>query len=276
MVHDLAVLAVGPVEAHLHPATPVPFVLAVVIQRELRGPPVVGLPGVVGALEQVARLALVADDEDDVALEAFLEFGELGHVDAADPIVGDQELGAGLPLAEAFPFRAHLGVGLNPSFEGPQVPHEAPGLPAVEAHPVDVDGEVRDRVGADVEGEVLPSRHAGPRGVALDPGAPVAGRRIDPGLGEHPVPGARVEVLEPDLVRAAVMGQRGRHAIQRQRTRRPGHRFHGRPTRDRVRVHHLPQSLIPTPARCTRRVLDGAKCVGEIPTGLRTGNRFRN
>ena len=259
LVHDLAVLAIGPVEAHAHTAAPVPLVLAVVIQRELGGPAVVGLPGIVGALEQVARLALIADDEDDVALEAFLELGEFGHVDAADPILREKQLGTGLPLAEAFAFRTDLRIGLDATFERAHVAHESPGLPAVKTHSVDVDGEVRRRIGADVEGQVLARTDARPRGVALDRRAPVAGRRVDPGLGEHPIAGARVQVLEPNLVRAAVMGQRCGHAIQRQRTRRPSHRFHGRPTGDRVRVHHLPPRLIPTLARCTWRVLKGAR-----------------
>ena len=133
--------------------------------------------------------------------------------------------------------------------------HESPGLPAVEAHPVNIDGEVRHRIGADVEGEVLARANAGSRGVALDRRAPVAGRRVDPSLGQHPVSGARVEVLEPDFVGPAVMGQRGCHSIQSERSRCPGQRFHGRPTGDRVRVHHLLQSLHPPLARCTWRVL---------------------
>ena len=89
MVYDLAVLAVGSVESHAHTAAPVPLALSIVIERGLRGPAVVGLPGVVRALEQVARLALIANDEDDVALNTLREFGELGQVDAADPLLGD-------------------------------------------------------------------------------------------------------------------------------------------------------------------------------------------
>ena len=254
LVYDLAVLAIRPVEAHPHTTAPVPLVLAVVVERELGGPAVVGLPGVVGALEQVARLALIADNEDDVALDALLELGELGHVDAADPILGDQQLGTRLPLAEAIPLRSHLGVGLGATFERAHVTHESTGLPAVKAHAVDVDGEVRRRIGADVEGQVLARTDAGPRGVALDPRASVAGRRVDPGLGEHPIASSRVQVLEPDLVQPTVMGQRSCGSAQRYRAGRPGHRFHRRPTGDRVRVHHLPQSLTPTIARCTWRV----------------------
>ena len=259
MVYNLAVLAVGPVESHAHTASPVPLALSIVIERGLRGPAVVGLPGVVRALEQVARLALVADDEDDVALNALREFGELGQVDAADPLLGDQELGAGFPLAETFALRTDLRIGLHASFERAHVAHESPGLPAVEAHPVNIDGEVRHRIGADVEGEVLARANAGSRGVALDRRAPVAGRRVDPSLGQHPISGARVEVLEPNFVGPAVMGQRGCHSIQSERARCPGQRFHGRPTGDRVRVHHLLQSLPPTIARCTWRVLEGAR-----------------
>ena len=70
--------------------------------------------------------------------------------------------------------------------------HESTGLPAVETHAVDVDGEVRRWVGANVEGQVLARADTRPRGIALNPRAPVPGRWIDPGLGEHPIAGARV------------------------------------------------------------------------------------
>lgn len=56
------------------------------------------------------------------------------------------------------------------------------------------------------------------------------------------------------------MGQRSCHSIQSERARRPSHCFHRRPTGDRVGVHHLPRRLIPTPARCTRRVLWRSMC----------------
>ena len=88
-VEDLAVLAVGPIEAHRDVVTPVPDVLAVVVQRELVRPAVVGLPGRVGALEQEVGAAVVAHDEDHVALPAFPFGGELADIDAAQPGCGN-------------------------------------------------------------------------------------------------------------------------------------------------------------------------------------------
>src|SRR4029453_5123297 len=44
-VEDLAVLAVGPVEAHIDIWPAVPVLLPVVVESELIRPPIIGLPG---------------------------------------------------------------------------------------------------------------------------------------------------------------------------------------------------------------------------------------
>src|SRR6185369_7949924 len=62
-VKNLAVLAVRPVAAHLDAATPIPLLPAVVVERELRWPAVVSLPGVIAALENEIGLAVVTHDE---------------------------------------------------------------------------------------------------------------------------------------------------------------------------------------------------------------------
>ena len=69
IVDDARVLrlaAVGPVEADVGPGALV--ALGVRVDRVVVGPAVVGLPGVVAALEEDVGRAVVADDEDDVAL----------------------------------------------------------------------------------------------------------------------------------------------------------------------------------------------------------------
>src|SRR5687767_12836758 len=43
-VEDLAIFAVGPIETDVNAGTPVPCVLAVVVEGELAGPAIVGLP----------------------------------------------------------------------------------------------------------------------------------------------------------------------------------------------------------------------------------------
>ena len=69
VVDDAVVLglaAVGAVEADVGPGALV--ALGVGVDRVVVRPAVVGLPGVVGALEEDVGRAVVADDEDDVAL----------------------------------------------------------------------------------------------------------------------------------------------------------------------------------------------------------------
>ena len=68
-VEDLAIFAIWSAKADLDAAAPVPFVLAVVIERELIGPAIVGLPRIVAALKDVVRPAIVADDENHIALQ---------------------------------------------------------------------------------------------------------------------------------------------------------------------------------------------------------------
>ena len=58
--------AVRPVKADIRPGALRP--LRVRVDRVVARPPVVGLPGIVGALHQHIGRAVVADDEDDVAL----------------------------------------------------------------------------------------------------------------------------------------------------------------------------------------------------------------
>ena len=70
-VEDLAVLAVGTIEADVNIAAPIPFAFAIVVEGELGGPAVVGVPGGVAALESEVGSAIVADDEDDVVLPAW-------------------------------------------------------------------------------------------------------------------------------------------------------------------------------------------------------------
>ena len=81
------------------PVLEYPFVLG--INRVVGGPAVVGGPGQVAALKQQIAGAVIADDEDDVALQVFFLGGQFPQVDAAQPILGDLEFHGGLPLAFA-------------------------------------------------------------------------------------------------------------------------------------------------------------------------------
>src|SRR5438128_154724 len=100
-------------------------------------------------LEEKIRRALVADDEDDVALVAVVDGRELAEIEAADPVVGDAQTRAGFPLALAQAFLADGGRGLRLSLELPEAAHMSAAAPLVVPQTIDVDHEPRGRGCAD-------------------------------------------------------------------------------------------------------------------------------
>ena len=97
------------------------------VDRVVARPAVVGLPGVVGALEQDVGRAVVADDEDDVALPVGLDVGvderrQPAEVDAAGPVVGNRQRGRRLPpaLVQVLRRRGRDAAAVLPS-NGPSV-----------------------------------------------------------------------------------------------------------------------------------------------------------
>ena len=87
------------------------------IQGELIGPAIVGLPRVVAALKQHIRRTVVFNDEDNVALpvqlvRAFRQGRQATNVDAACPGLRDLKLQRRLPAALAQAIAADLGIGV--------------------------------------------------------------------------------------------------------------------------------------------------------------------
>jgi hypothetical protein len=120
VVEDLDIPAIRPVEADAD--TRGVSGARVGVERLVHGPAVVGLPGVVAALEEDVGWAVVFDDEDEITLPVgFLALGswvpvrqggEPAQIDAAGPVGWDGERGAGLPPAFPQPLRAEFGNGL--------------------------------------------------------------------------------------------------------------------------------------------------------------------
>ena len=96
-VENLTILSVGPVEADLHVRPPIPLVLAVIVQGELAWPAIVRLPGRVRTLEDEISRAIVADDEDDVALQTVPLGGEFAKINSAQPILRNLDPGTRFP-----------------------------------------------------------------------------------------------------------------------------------------------------------------------------------
>ena len=132
--------------------------LAIIVEGELVRPPIVSLPGIVGALENKIGGSIIPDDENNVALQIFAQGGEFANINAAKPIVRDRECGGGLPLAFAQTIFTNRGLGLGAAAEGAVPGHESSPCPTVIAHAVDIEGELSGGIGADENIQLSPAR----------------------------------------------------------------------------------------------------------------------
>ena len=203
-VEDLAVFSVGAVVGDLDVRPPIPVGPAVVVEGELRGPAVVGLPRVVAALVDEVGAAIIAHDEDDVALQAFERGGEFADIDAAHPVGGDFDFRARLPRAVANTLGPDWRIGLHFSLERTESLHEASAIAAVVAEAEDIEGEARCGIGADVKRNRLARADAGAGAVAFDPRATVFCFRVNARVREHPVARAGPGVFVADEARLSL------------------------------------------------------------------------
>ena len=94
-----------------------PWVLTIVVQRVLRWPSIVRLPRVITALEYEIRSSIVSDDEDNVTLQSFYFFCQLGDIDAAHPVAGDLVTMRRFPPAIHKPAISRLRRGLRKAID---------------------------------------------------------------------------------------------------------------------------------------------------------------
>ena len=205
-------LGVGPVEAGRHAG--MMGSLGMGVERVIVGPAVVGLPGVVRALEEQVRRPPVPDDEDHVALPVGLvprrERSELAQIDSAGPVLGDLEFEARFPPALAQPIGPDLRQGLGLALQRPRRLHQTSAVATVVAHPVDVEAEGAGGFGADEDGEGFTGLDRLVGAIPFDVGATVASA-VDPDAGQLPVPGAWLPVLQLDcrLTAAGIAARSG-------------------------------------------------------------------
>ena len=167
----LRVPAVGAVEADVVPRAT--GALGIGVNREVARPRVVGVPGVVGALEEDVGRAVVGDDERNVALPGGRRVVGGDHrkpaeVDAADPVGGDDEARRSLPAALVEIFFAGLGVGLRHTVKGAKRRHQSGAAAAVVAQPKDLEPEPGWGISRDEKLDPLASPDALPRAIAFD------------------------------------------------------------------------------------------------------------
>src|SRR5262249_24926517 len=88
-VHDLTILAVGPVPAHVDIRAAIPLLFTVVVQRPLARPAVVGRPGGVAALKGEVAGPGVADGGGGVTLERRALGCQFSQISSAGPVFGN-------------------------------------------------------------------------------------------------------------------------------------------------------------------------------------------
>ena len=142
------------------------------VDRVVVRPAVVRLPGVVAALEEDVGGAVVADDEDDVALPVRCSTlsgirGEPAEIDAAGPVGGNLQFRRGLPAAFAQRRVRSAGPAAS-SLKRAEGRHETRAASAIIAHAKDFDLKSARRVGADHDLKRLAGFDALMRTVAFD------------------------------------------------------------------------------------------------------------
>jgi len=195
---NLRILAVRPVKAHL--GADRMRAARIGVERVVVGPLVVGLPGVVAALEKEVGRAVIADDKDAIALPVRLHRtvwhgGEAGEINAAGPGGGHLERERWLPLAFA---QAVLTDGWIRLFRAAQRAfglHQPRAAHAVVAGPENLHDEPRVGAGADHEVESITGLYALARAVAFDGRRAGAAGLVEAHAGELPVEGAGLGVF---------------------------------------------------------------------------------
>ena len=177
------------------------------VQRIVVGPAVVGLPGVVAALEKNVRRPVVPHDEDHVALPArhrgaVRQQSQTTEVNAADPVSGNLQGRRRLPLAFAQPPGPDLRIRLHPPRKRTERLHQPRTAAAVVAHPDNLDLEAPGRIGADHDVERLAGLDALARAIALDKRRAEPARLVQPHACQLPVLRARLGILGPDDIRS--------------------------------------------------------------------------
>ncbi len=187
------VAVIGTVERHLPGAVDVVGAAADRAVERLSAPDVVGLVrGDRLGEDQVARPAVVADDEDERLLLAARAGGQLGEVDAAHPVgrIGVLRNGEDVGIEPGALDQAGGGIRrwnhLCRAGAADRRQHPACAEPAVVSEAEDVD-RVRRLGGVDEQLDLAAAVDGGQRGVAFDDAAGIAGVRHfplgRPGLG---------------------------------------------------------------------------------------------
>src|SRR4051812_9636038 len=100
--------------------------MAVIVEGEVVWPPIVRLPRGIGALKNEVRLTVVANDKDDVALQAFALGCQFPKIDSAQPVLGNCQRRACVPAAVPDSIRPEGRLGLDRAFERSQVLNVTP------------------------------------------------------------------------------------------------------------------------------------------------------
>ena len=172
LVHRMGKQAVGTVETHRSTGDTLGIEAWMIgINRVVSGPTIVGAPRQFAALKQEIAGAVIAHDEDDVALNVLLLRSQLSQVDAAQPILGDLEFHGRIPIAVPHIVFAHRRVYLSLALEGVETFHQPRTITVVITSTENLQLKIGDRIRADHDAQLLTRTHAIGGTVAFNPWA---------------------------------------------------------------------------------------------------------
>src|ERR1041385_869088 len=136
-------------------------------------PAVIGLPRKVGGLKNYVRPALITHNENDIPLPPFEQARQFSQINPAKPIIGNRKTGGGFPLRIAEPVGTNCWLGLRTSLARPKFLYESPACPAIKAHPINLDRELRFRICAYENVQRFSRLDTRVRTIAFNPGTAV-------------------------------------------------------------------------------------------------------
>ena len=178
----------------------------------MRRPLVVGLPGVVTALKQHIRRAVIRHDENHVALPIRLvlvlrDRRQAAEIHAAEPVCGNLQRRGRLPAALVQILRARLRRLLRKALKLAAILHQPRPLAAIVACAEDLQFESTRRSRGHQNPDLLTRLHTLPRAVTLNRRAPHAIPRVQLHPRQLPVITPRPRILLRDRIRREERGK---------------------------------------------------------------------
>src|SRR5690606_27545447 len=172
----LGLSSVGPVKTYLCPRTLYAFGMG--INRIITGPAIVGLPGIVRALEQDICRSVIRDDKYDITLPiGILRIGlkrrQPPHIHTGDPVFFDMQTKGRFPLTFMDVLVTRFRHWLLFPLKRPQFFHQPGAFSSIVSGSEYFQAKLADGIRRDHDMQRITGLHALPAAIPLDPGSPL-------------------------------------------------------------------------------------------------------